>query len=54
MKKEQKKKLEETIRSVYDSLQSHLPYIYSGKDRKFHVKTIKEYAQDIKNLTDLL
>ena len=54
MKKEKAKKIENTVKSIWDSLQSHFPYIYSGKDKNFHIKTIKEYAKDIKNLCDLL
>ena len=53
-KKQKSKKLEETARSIWDSLQSHFPYIYSGKDKSFHIKTIKEYAVDLKNICDLL
>ena len=42
MKKEKAKKIENTVKSIWDSLQSHFPYIYSGKDKNFHIKTIKE------------
>ena len=57
MKKyDKEKKLEKLILSITSSLTSHLTftYLHSREGRKFHKKTIKEYAQDIKNLCDLL
>jgi hypothetical protein len=53
MNKQKNKKVIETIRSIYSSLDSHLEHIH-GKDSTFHKKTIKEYARDLKNLCDLL
>lgn len=50
------KKIEETIKSLYSSLVSHLPYVYlkSSEGRAFYIKCVKDYARDIKNLSDLL
>lgn len=56
MKKEKAKKIEQTIKSLYSSLVSHLPYTYlkSPEGKKFHIQCIKDYSRDIKNLADLL
>ena len=57
MKKVNKhKKLEATINSIISSLVSHLPYTYlkSTEGKKFHIKCVKDYSTDIKNLSDLL
>lgn len=54
MIKKKAKKLEQTARSIWDSLQSHFAYMYSGKDKAFHIKCVKDYARDLKNLCDLL
>lgn len=56
MNKVKAKKIEATIRSLYDSLQSHLPYTYkkSTEGKAFHIKCVKDYSKDIKNLADLL
>ena len=56
MKKDKSKKIEATINSLISSLVSHLPYIYlkSSEGKKFHIKCVKDYSQDIKNLCDLL
>jgi len=54
MNKKKLKLVEATIKSLTDSLLSHLPYIYSGKDKNFHKKCIKDYALDILNQSKLL
>jgi len=53
------KDIERGIRLVYASLESHLPYTYDndlpeGETREFHKKAIREYADVIKILSDLL
>ena len=42
------------IRSIYDSLDTHLDFTVTKNDRKFEVKTIREYAEDIVKLSALL
>jgi hypothetical protein len=56
MTKEKAKKIEATIRSLYSSLESHLPYTYlkSTEGKAFHIKCVKDYAKDIQNLSELL
>ena len=56
MTKDKAKKLEETIKSLYSSLVSHLPYTYtkSTEGKNFHRQCVKDYARDIKNLCDLI
>ncbi len=56
MTKEKIKKVEATIKSIYSSLESHLPYLYlkSTEGKDFHKKCVKDYAKDLKNLVDLL
>jgi len=56
MTKDKAKKIEKTINSLISSLVSHLPYTYlkSSEGRAFHIKCVKDYARDIKNLSDLL
>ena len=50
--------IEKAIRTVWDSLESHLMYTHSGKlppheTREFHKKCIKEYAEVISILSQL-
>ena len=49
------KKYERAVRLVWDSLQSHLPYLYekSPEGASFHKKTIAEYAELLRLLADL-
>jgi hypothetical protein len=56
MTKEKMKKIESTLNSLISSLVSHLPYTYtnSTEGKAFHIKCVKDYAKDIKNLADLL
>lgn len=56
MNKTKSKKLEQTIKSIISSLESHLPFTYlkSTEGKKFHITCVKDYAQDLKNLCDLL
>ena len=57
MKKNKKDKLlDEVIRSVYSSLESHLRYTYvkSSEGKRFHKKCVKEYAVIIEKLSKLL
>lgn len=55
MEKDKHKKLIETIRSIWSSLESHLDYTYlkSSEGKKFHKQCVKDYANDIKNLSEL-
>jgi len=53
------KKIERAIELIYDSLESHLPYTYGNikevkGTKKFHKKCIREYAEIIKILSELL
>ena len=57
MKKSKRNKmLDEVIRIVYDSLQSHLKYTYvkSAETPKFHIKCVREYADIINKLSQIL
>jgi hypothetical protein len=56
MNQEKAKKIEETIKSLFSSLESHLPYTYlkSSEGKYFHRKCVKNYARDINNLANLL
>ena len=55
MTNKKKLKLIESIRSIWSSLDSHLDLtVKQNKDKVFHIKTTKEYAQDLKNLCELL
>lgn len=56
MNKQKSKKIEATIKSLISSLVSHLPYTYtkSVEGKAFHIKCVKDYALDIKNLSELL
>jgi hypothetical protein len=55
-KKAKAKNIEITLNSLISSLVSHLPWTYlkSTEGKAFHIKCVKEYANDIKNLSDLL
>lgn len=55
-RRDRAKKLEETINSIISSLVSHLPYTYlkSTEGKAFHIKCVKDYSNDLKNLADLL
>lgn len=50
------KKIEKAIRLTWDSLQSHLKYtqIKTSEGIKFHKDCVKEYAETIKILSELL
>jgi hypothetical protein len=55
---ERAKKIEEIIKIVYDSLDSHLPYTHQSDDgvkasKKFHKKCVEEYARIIKLLSEI-
>ena len=61
--KEKNHKIERAIKIVWTSLSSHLPYTYvepeayakkRGETKNFHKNTIKEYAEVISTLCDLL
>lgn len=54
--KEKDKILEEVIKSVYSSLESHLPYTYTktSEGKRFHKKCVREYAEIINKLSKLL
>ena len=61
MKPEQRTKVVSVIRCLWASLDSHLDFsVQEDKkcdtcgDRKFQAKTVAEYAEAIKNLSDLL
>jgi 3-methyladenine DNA glycosylase AlkD len=56
MNKAKIKKIEETVKSLYSSLESHFRYTYikTTEGKAFHIKCVKDYANDIKNLCDLL
>lgn len=51
-----------TIRDVWESLDSHLDFTCTEEDlkcttcgdRKFQIKTVKDYARNLKDLADLL
>ena len=54
------KVIDEAIRLVYDSLQSHLPYTHVGPDSlmpgettEFHKKCVKEYSRVLELLSKL-
>jgi hypothetical protein len=55
MKDERAKKIEEAIKLIYDSLDSHLEWTHrqSSEGRAFHKKCAAEYAQLILILTQL-
>lgn len=56
MKKSDRAKLiEEAVRMVYDSLESHLPWTHriSSEGEKFHKKCVKEYVRIIEVLAQL-
>lgn len=59
MKPKMQKKLAENIRLAFDSLQSHLPYIYlkSSEGKKFHKECVRDYLKimttDIEILLDI-
>ena len=59
---ERAQKIEEAIRTVFDSLQSHLPYTYEKpseldkkrhETRQFHKKCVAEYSEVIDILANL-
>jgi len=54
MRKE--KKIERMIRLIWLSLESHLKWTYrsSSEGQKFHKRCVKEYAEIIKHLSDML
>lgn len=54
MERKKNKIVVDVIRSIIDSLDSHLDFTVTGQDKKFHVKTIKEYAADVVKLCELL
>lgn len=56
MKRNQRKKdIAKAIKLSWDSLESHLPYVYeNGKDKRFHVGCVKDYAFIIQVLSDEL
>ena len=39
--------IEKALRSVYDSLQSHLQYTYkkTSEGKRFHIKCVKDYLE---------
>jgi hypothetical protein len=47
--------LDEAIRLVWESLESHLPYTYkkSPEGTAFHIKCVKDYCKLIELLTRL-
>jgi len=50
------KKIERAIQIIWDSLDSHLEYVYnseSKEDKDFHKQCVKEYAEVIKIITEL-
>lgn len=54
-------KVVKTIRAVWASLETHLPHAIEAKgncascgNRKFHAETVREYAEQIKDLADML
>ena len=58
---EKRKRICQLIDDVYDSLQSHMPASYddvrrcdSCGGRDFHIQCIKDYADQIKRLSELL
>lgn len=55
MKYAKEKKIERLIRLVWSSLESHLKYTHSNtsEGQKFHIDCIKEYAEQIKLLSEL-
>lgn len=57
-KKQKNKEIVQALRNTWSSLDSHLDYIEvpykRGEPKNFHKKTIKEYAQIIKTLSDQL
>ncbi len=56
IKHSKEKKIEKAIRLTWDSLQSHLKYtqIKTSEGIKFHKSCVKEYAETLKILADLL
>lgn len=58
--KDKRKKIEKLMRMTWSSLESHLQYTYSKKlpttveSNSFHVKCVRAYSQQIKDLADLL
>ena len=54
-KQKHAKDIERATRLVWDSLQSHLSYTYlkSSEGKRFHVATIKQYAELIEILARL-
>lgn len=56
VKHSKEKKIEKAIRLTWDSLQSHLKYtqIKTTEGIAFHKKCVKEYAETIKILSELL
>ena len=50
------KKIEAVIRTLWTSLESHIPYIYLPHEdgKKFHKKTSLEYLEAIKKLIENL
>ncbi len=54
------KKIDESIRLVWDSLESHLQYTHGEEElmlrdetHNFHKKCVRQYATILKNLTEL-
>ncbi len=59
-KSKRAKAIDEAIRLVYDSLQSHLPYTHVGPDSlqpgettQFHKNCVKEYSRVLELLSKL-
>lgn len=50
------KKIERAIRLTWDSLESHLKYTHvsTSEGYNFHIKCVKEYAEVIKILSELM
>jgi hypothetical protein len=50
--------IEQLIRNEWDSLESHLPYMYGKvpkpETNKFHKQCVKDYSEQIKLLSELL
>jgi len=51
-----KKNIEKLMKSIISSLVSHLPYTYlkSYEGKKFHTNCVKQYAKDIKDLSEIM
>ena len=55
IQKKRARAIEKSMRLVWDSLQSHLPYthIKSAEGRDFHLKCVKEYLVILNELLKL-